>query len=75
MKDEYVRIIENDPTKKARAVLERIGDLEYEIVKFDIPTGYTDGEVGEQLLKEITDDADSEGVTLHADINRIMTKE
>lgn len=74
MKDEYVKIIENNPTKKARVVTKRISENEYEIVKFDIPAEYIDGGIGEQLLKEIADDADNEGVTLHVDINKIMAE-
>jgi len=74
MKDEYIKIIENDPTKKARLVTKRISEKEYEIVEFDIPIELRIKGIEEQLLKEVTDDADNEGITLHVDINRIMAK-
>jgi hypothetical protein len=72
MKNEYIKTIENNPTKKVRIVTKRISEKEYEMVKFDIPTEDTDGEIVEQLLKEITDDADNEGIYLSVDINKIM---
>jgi N-acetylglutamate synthase-like GNAT family acetyltransferase len=74
MKEEYVRIIENDPTKKARIITKKISEKEYEIVKFEIPVEYVDGGVGEQLLQEITEDADKEGIALSVDINKIMSE-
>lgn len=70
MKYEYTRIIEGCPKKMARIVTKRISDLEYEIVKFEIPTCHT--EIGEELLKEITDDADKNGITLKVDIDKIL---
>lgn len=74
MKEEYVRIIDNDPTKKARVITKRISEKEYEIVKFDVPVECIDGETWERLLQEITEDADKEGVTLSVDINKIMSE-
>ena len=70
MKDEYIRTIDGDPTKKAIVITKRISDLEYEIIKFDIPIGHI--EIGEELLKEITADADKDGITLRADIDKIL---
>jgi hypothetical protein len=70
MKDEYIRIIDGDPTRKAIATTKKISDLEYEIVEFDIPVDYI--EIGEELLKEITADADNEGITLKVDIDKIL---
>lgn len=72
MKNEYIKIIENDPTKKVRIITKRISEKSYEIVKLDIPTEDINGETVEQLLKEITDDADNEGIYLSVDINKIM---
>jgi hypothetical protein len=72
MKDEYIKIAENDPTKKARAILKRLNEKEYEMVKFEAPIELIDGGLGEQLLQEIVDDADKEGVTLHVDINKML---
>ena len=74
MKEEYTKIAESDPTKKARAVLKRLSEKEYEIVKFDAPIELIDGGLGERLLQEIIDDADNEGVILHMDINKIIAE-
>lgn len=72
LKAEYVKIIENDPIKKARLLTERISENEYEIVKLDIPVEYRNEGIEEELLKEVTDDADNEGITLHVDINKMI---
>ena len=37
LKAEYIKIIENNPMKKARLVTVRRSENEYEIVEFDIP--------------------------------------
>lgn len=74
LKDEYIKIIENSPVKKARLVTVRRGENEYEIVEFDIPEEYRNKGIEDELLKEITDDADNEGITLQVNINKIMTK-
>lgn len=74
MKAEYIKIIENNPMKKARLVTVRRGENEYEIVEFDIPEEYRNKGIEDELLKEVTDDADNEEVVLHIDINKIMTK-
>lgn len=74
MKDEYIKIIENNPMKKARLVTVRRGENEYEIVEFDIPEEYRNKGIEDELLKEVTEDADNQGITLHVDINKIMTK-
>lgn len=73
MKAEYIKIIENNPTKKARLLTERISKNEYEIVEFDIPVEHRDKGIEDELLKEVTYDADNERITLHVDINKIMT--
>lgn len=75
MKEEYVKIAENNPKKIARAVLKRLNEKEYEIVKFAAPIELIDGGLGEQLLQEIADDADNEGVVLRVDINKIMSEQ
>ena len=74
MKAEYVKMIENDPMKKARLITARRGENDYEIVKFDIPEEYRNKGIEEKLLKEITEDADNEGITLRVDINKIIRK-
>ena len=73
MKAEYVKMIEND-MKKARLITARRGENDYEIVKFDIPEEYRNKGIEEKLLKEITEDADNEGITLRVDINKIIRK-
>lgn len=72
MKAEYVKIIENDPTRKATLLTKKISENEYEIIKLDIPKEYWYKGIEEELLKEVTDDADNEGVTLHVDINKMI---
>lgn len=74
MKTEYTKIIENS-TKKARLLTKRISDLEYEIVEMDIPIELRFSGIEDELLKEVTDDADNEGITLRVDINRMMTND
>lgn len=72
LKAEYIRIIENNPLKKARLVTKRISENEYEIVEFDIPEDFRFKGIEDELLKEVTDDADNEGITLHVDINKMV---
>lgn len=67
---EYIKVIENNPMKKAA----RISEDEYEIVEFYVPKEYRNKGIEEELLKKVTDDADNEGVTLRVDINNMMTK-
>jgi predicted GNAT family acetyltransferase len=74
LKAEYIKIIENNPINKAKLITLRRSENEYEIIEFDIPKEYRDKGIEEQLLKEVTDDADDEGITLHVNINNIMTK-
>lgn len=74
LKDEYIKIIENNPMKKARLLTVRRSENEYEIVEFDIPEEYRNKGIEDELLREITDDADNEGVTLHVDINKIIPR-
>lgn len=74
MKSEYIKIVGNDPMKKARLLTKRINEHEYEIIELDIPEEYIDKGIGEELLKELTDDADNEGITLSVNINKMMTK-
>lgn len=74
MKVEYVKIIENDYTKKARLITERISENEYEIVEFGIPEEYRNKGFEEELLEEVAGDADNEGVTLRVDIDKIIRK-
>lgn len=74
MKEEYIKIIGNDNKKEARAVLKRLNEKEYEIVKFVSPIELIDGGLGEKLLQEIIDDADNEGVALSVNINKIMSE-
>jgi predicted GNAT family acetyltransferase len=72
LKTEYIKIMKNNPVKKAKIVTKRISEKEYEIIEFDIPIELRQNGIAEQLLKEVTNDADNEGVTLHVDINKIM---
>lgn len=72
MKTEYIKIIENNPMKKARLVTMRRSENEYEIVEFDIPKEYRDKGIEYKLLKEVTDDADEQGITLYVDIDKII---
>ena len=72
MKTEYVKIIENDPTKKARLVTAKRSENEYEIVEFYVPREYIDKGIGEELLEEVTSDADKEMITLHMNIDKIL---
>lgn len=74
LKDEYIKIIENNPMKKARLLTVRRSENEYEIVEFNIPEEYRNKGIEEELLKEVTDDADDQGITLHVDINNIMSR-
>ena len=74
MKTEYIKIIENNPMKKARLTTVRRGESEYEIVEFYIPKEYRNKGIEEELLKEVTDDADNDGAILHVDINKILRK-
>ncbi len=72
LKTEYIKIIENNPMKKARLVTIRRSEDEYEIVEFDIPKEYRNKGIEDELLKEVTDDADNEEVVLYVDISKIM---
>lgn len=74
LKAEYIKIIENNPMKKARLVTVRRSENEYEIVEFDIPEEYRNKGIEDELLKSVTHDADEQGITLHVDINKIMRK-
>ena len=74
MKTEYIKVIENDNMKKARFITTKRGENEYEIIEFDIPEEYRNKGIEEELLKEVTDDADNEGITLHVDIDKIAHK-
>ncbi len=74
MKAEYVKIIDNDPMKKARLLTVRISESEYEIVELVIPEGYRNEGIEDELLKEVTEDADNQGITLLVDINKMMAK-
>lgn len=74
LKTEYIKIIENNPMKKARLVTIRRSEDEYEIVEFDIPKEYRNKGIEDELLKEVTDDADNEEVVLYADISKITSK-
>lgn len=58
--------------KKARLVTVRISENEYEIVEFDIPKEYRNKGIEDELLKEVTDDADDKGVTLRVNIDKIL---
>lgn len=74
MKTEYVKIIDNDPTKKVRIITRKLSENDYEIVDMYVPMESNFKGIEEELLKEVTADADREGITLHADINRILSK-
>jgi len=74
MKTEYIKIIDNESTKKARIVTRKLSETDYEIIDMYIPIEYSLTEIGEDLLKEVIADADGEGVTLHVDVNRILSK-
>ncbi len=74
MKTEYIKIIDNDPMKKARIITRKLSEDNYEIVDMYVPMGPGFSEIGEELLREVTADADKESVTLHVDINRILSK-
>lgn len=74
MKAEYIKIIDNDPTKKAMLLTVRISESEYEIVELVIPEGYRNEGIEDELLKEVTEDADNQGITLLVDINKMMAK-
>jgi len=74
MKTEYIKIIGNDPTKKAKITVRKISENDYEIVDMYVPMGSGFTEIGEELLNEVTADADKESITLHVDINRILSK-
>ena len=60
--------------KKARLLTVRRSENEYEIVELDIPEEYRNKGIEEELLKEITDDADNEGIILRVDINKMVAK-
>jgi len=74
MKTEYIKIIDNESTKKARIVTRKLSEIDYEIIDMHIPIEFSHTKIGEDLLKEVTADADRESVTLHVDINRILSK-
>ena len=74
MKTEYIKVIENDNMKKARLLTTKRGENEYEIIEFDIPEEYRNKGIEEELLKEVTDYADNEGITLYVDIDKILIK-
>jgi predicted GNAT family acetyltransferase len=74
LKTEYVKIIDNDPTKKARILTRKISESEYEIIEMYVPMESNFKGIEEELLKEVTDDADRERITLHVDVNRILSK-
>lgn len=71
MKTEYIKIIDHDPEKKARILTKKINENNYEIIEMDIPVEYRFKGIENELLEEVTDDADRENVTLHVDINNI----
>ncbi len=72
MKGEYKKILDNNSTKTARIVTKKLNEKEYEIVEMDIHTEFNFEETGYELLREVTFDADREGITLCVDINKIM---
>ena len=74
MKTEYIKVIENDNMKKARLLTTKRGENEYETIEFDIPEEYRNKGIEEELLKEVTDYADNEGITLYVDIDKIAYK-
>ncbi len=74
MKTEYIKIVDNDPTKKARIKTKKISEKDYEIIEMYVPLELNSSVIGEELLKEVTDDADREGIVLHVDINKILPK-
>lgn len=74
MKKDYIKIINNDPTRKARITTRKLSDTDYEIIDMYVPMGSDYVEIGEELLREVTADADKESVMLHVDINKILSK-
>ena len=74
MKTEYIKIVDNDPTKKARIVTRKLSENDYEIIDMYIPIECNSLTIGDEILKEVTADADREGITLHVDINNILSK-
>ena len=74
LKDEYIKIIGNNPMKIARLLTVRRSENEYEIIEMDIPVEFIIKGIEDELIKEVTDDADREGIILHVDINKILSK-
>ena len=72
MKLEYEKEIEGFTGQKARLLLSKINQKEFELMHFDIPEECGSKiEIMEELLGQVTSDADKEDIILRVDFKKV----
>ena len=73
MKLEYEKEIEGFTGQKARLLVLKINEKEFELMHFDIPEecGSKTFEIMEELLGQVTSDADKEDIVLRVDFKKV----